>query len=309
MPFPERKSIKMDWNKHANWLGVSWRQDAKETLECLGGEKQPFDWLIVDHYSLDKHWERELKSTFINIMVIDDLADRCHDCDLLLDQNFFSCFEKRYNDLVPDHCLKLLGPQYALLRPDFSRVRANLRQRTGAINKILVFFGGSDLTDETTKALEALQFLNRPDIHVDVVVGMSNLRRDSVKALCDSLPQLHYHCQIDNMAELLSEADLSLGAGGSTSWERFAVGTPSMLIAVAHNQEQHSRDLKNKGLVMYMGRSDQIDKELIVKQLEKALSNPDLLLSMEKSGLELVDGLGAQKVAETLCSISGTSQL
>ena len=303
LPFNKDLSTPLDWNRHAQWLGSSWQQDAIETSKCLSGWGEPADWLIVDHYALDINWETELKSEFKKIMVIDDLADRRHDCDLLLDQNFFACFEMRYNDLVPDHCLKLLGPQYSLLRPDFSRVRENLRQRKGVINKILVFFGGSDPTDETTKALEAFQLLNRPDIHVDVIVGIGNQKRAAVKALCDGLPQVSYHCQINNMAEMLADTDLCLGAGGSTSWERFAMGTPSLLIAVADNQEEHLRDLDRAGLVLSLGRSDQVDRDKIVRQVKKLLSDPELLLRMEKSGLALVDCLGTQKVAEAVSSM------
>jgi len=304
LPVSEIQDLNLDWNRHATWLGVPWRQDAEETLGYLQNWGK-VDLLVIDHYALEAGWEVMLRPVVNRILVIDDLADRPHDCDFLLDQNFFCGFEKRYEKLVPVHCQKLLGPRYALLRPDFREVRATRRLRTGDVKKILVFFGSTDPTDETTKALEAIRLLDRADISVDVVVGIGNQKKETIQRRCKALPQTHFYCQVDNMAELLADADLSLGAGGSTTWERFAVGTPSLLIAVAHNQEEHSQDLGSKGLVVYLGRSDQVDRKTILKQLERMLLSPSRLLAMESAGLKLVDGLGTKRVTGFLLTTAG----
>ena len=104
-----------------DWLGVSEIDDAKETVNLL--ENQKLDWLIVDHYSLGEIWEKELKPYTNNILVIDDIANRNHDCDILLDQNWFKNMKSRYNGLLSKNCVQLLGPKYALLRKEFSRIR------------------------------------------------------------------------------------------------------------------------------------------------------------------------------------------
>ena len=129
-------------SEYASWLGVSQERDAMETIEAIGEERA--EWLIVDHYALDEKWEPLLRPHAAKIMVIDDLADRRHDCDLLLDQNFFINGEKRYDELVSPSCTKLLGPKYALLRREFREARKKLKERTGEVKRVLVFFGGSD---------------------------------------------------------------------------------------------------------------------------------------------------------------------
>jgi len=152
--------------KHAAWLGADWQTDGGQVEEIIKRLAAPLDWLIVDHYALDERWEEYLRPYVKKIMVIDDLADRAHDCDLLLDQNFYENLESRYDGLVSAWCKKLLGPKYALLRPEFREARKNLRKRDGHVKRIMIFFGGSDPANETTKALEAIRMLKRPDIAV-----------------------------------------------------------------------------------------------------------------------------------------------
>ena len=191
---------------HAAWLGVPWQQDATETLAALG-KMQP-EWLIVDHYALDCRWESILRPNVGRIMVIDDLADRSHDCDLLLDQNLYQNMATRYDELVPATCAKLLGPKYALLRPEFAQARNNLRQRDGRVRRILVFFGGVDPTNETEKAIHALVSIADRQFAVDVVVGGGNPHKQQIENLCAEHEGFHYHCQVDNMAELMAAGQI-----------------------------------------------------------------------------------------------------
>ena len=183
LPYVEAEFAALPIATHHQWLGTDWATDANQTLLALRGSAQ-IDWLIVDHYALDIHWEALMRPLVRRIMVIDDLADRPHDCDLLLDQNLYEDMASRYDGRVPEHCRKLLGPRYALLRPEFLEERQRLRARDGEVKRILMFFGGSDLCNETTKALEAWRLVNRPDIAVDVIVGGSNPHREQVRRIC-----------------------------------------------------------------------------------------------------------------------------
>src|SRR5690606_30061812 len=140
---------------HAEWLGATQADDADATLAALAGEGT-WDWLVVDHYALDARWEARLRSVARRILAIDDLADRRHDCDALLDQNFYADGPARYEGLVPGHCLRLLGPRHALLRPEFGAARARLRERGDTVRRLLVFFGGIDARNLTGAALDAL---------------------------------------------------------------------------------------------------------------------------------------------------------
>ncbi len=219
---------------YASWLGVRWFTDAYDTSDILSAGKP--DTLIVDHYSLDARWEERQRPFAGHIFVIDDLANRHHDCDLFLDQNLHKNPEERYEMLLSENCAKLFGPSYALLRPEFAEARRNIRLRDGQVKRILVFFGGSDPGNETGKALEAISGFNRRDITVEVVVGSANLHLKEIQKQCASIPGANLYRQVNNMAEFLAQADLSLGAGGTTTWERCSVGLPSIIISVAENQ-------------------------------------------------------------------------
>jgi UDP-2,4-diacetamido-2,4,6-trideoxy-beta-L-altropyranose hydrolase len=259
--------------------------DVKAALDAIGGA----DWLIVDHYGLDAKWETLMRPATRKIMVIDDLANRPHDCDLLLDQNFYDGFESRYDGLVSDSTRCLLGPTYVVLRPEFSSARKTLRQRDGTIGRILVFFGGSDPTNQTLRALEGIDALQRPDIVVDAIVGSGNPHRNEVRAFCDSKPWANFHCQISNMAELIAAADLGIGAGGAAMWERCALGLPTLTVTFADNQVLTTQDVAKTGAIAYLGWSDDLSSADYADAIRAFLDRPDDLLSISSKALELID--------------------
>ena len=249
--------------------------DAKATLEAAGKLfLDGLDWLVVDHYELDAIWERMLRPHVCKLMVIDDLANRQHDCDLLLDQNYYHDMDRRYQMLVPQQCVTLLGPAYVLLRPEFADARKRLRLRDGTVRRILVFLGGSDPTNQTQKAVEALKLVDRPDIGVDVVVGAGNPNRDTIQALCNQLPNVAFHNQVSNMAELIHNADLGVGAGGATMWERCCLGLPTITVVFAANQERTTEDVAALGAIEYLGWSGQLRPEDYARAINGMIENP-----------------------------------
>jgi len=178
--------------RQVHWTGVEWAEDASQTRAALADTPR-LDWLVVDHYAIDRRWESRLRTFAEKIMVIDDLADRPHDCDLLLDQNDLDPQGRRYAKLVPEGCRILLGPCFALLRREFIEARASLRARDGRIGRILVFFGGSDPTNQTGKGLEAIRMLGRRNFVVDVVVGEGNSHGDRIRRLCSEAGIAVFH--------------------------------------------------------------------------------------------------------------------
>jgi len=297
LPTPEAGGPVRNAGRNAALPGVELSVDARQTLEALGDFRP--DWLVVDHYGLDAAWERHFKTAVERIFVIDDLADRLHDCDLLLDQNPYVDMDKRYTGLLPRHARQLLGPRYALLRPEFRKARASLRARDGTIRRILISFGGVDLTQETEKALDALRQLKRQDITVDVVVGDGNPRADDISAQCSKMPNVTFHQQVSNMAELMARSDFSLGAGGSTHWERCCVGLPAAVTVTAANQAALTRDLAERHVVLEAGTSDTMD----ASRYRSLLNNlpKELLVALQTACFALVDGRGVARVALSLC--------
>lgn len=284
---------------HSHWLSVNWNADAEQTEAILAKEKD-VEWLIVDHYALDSEWESRMRQYAHKIMVIDDLADRPHACDLLLDQNLYLDLESRYDGLVPIHCQKLLGPKFVLLRPEFLEARKNLRIRDGLVKRILIFFGGVDPANETAKVVEAIKLIDRTDIGVNVVVGANNPHKGQIQSLCSELSNVNYHCQVSNMAELMTTADLAIGAGGTTSWERCCLGLPSLVTTLAINQEATIEAMADECHLLYLGKSANTTTTMFSKYIYVAISNHYLLRSISKKNLSLVDGRGYERIIKHL---------
>ncbi len=274
--------------------------DAQETRVSLERDGGRLDWLVVDHYGLDLKWERLMRPFAEKILAIDDLASRPHDCDALLDQNLVENYRQRYAGLVPPHCLMLLGPTYALLREEFFAARRALRPRNGQVRRALIFMGGSDPGNETCRVLGAFSRLDRPDIALDVVVGQSNPHRETVRTTCDGLPNAVFHCQVDCMAALMTAADLAVGAGGSTTWERCFLGLPALVTTIADNQVETTAMAARLGALWDLGRSSELTKQGLVNALQGALSAPKQLLEMSRRALDLMGAGRGGSVASWL---------
>ena len=285
---------------HSAWLGTSQAEDAEQVIAALKSIGH-VDWLVVDHYAIDREWESPMRRHAAHIMTIDDLADRVHDCDVLLDQNLHrEDMAVRYAQLLPAHCRMMLGPRYALLRPEFKQARDLGRVRDGSLKRIFVFFGGADPTGETGKALQAIRQLGRPDLAVDVVVGAANPRWHELDVLCEALPNAKLYRQIDNIAELMIRADLAIGAGGGVTWERCCLGLPAIVASIALNQEAGCKTLAKQGAILYLGEAVSLDAGLLQAALEVVSHTPELLLKMTESSASIVDGKGCMRVVNAL---------
>jgi UDP-2,4-diacetamido-2,4,6-trideoxy-beta-L-altropyranose hydrolase len=300
LPFQESSGIKCKSDiAHAGYLGVDWERDSEEARIVLG-RCAGIDWLIVDHYSLDSRWESRLRPFIKQVMVIDDIADRPHDCDLLLDQNLYQDMDTRYNHLVPGHCRKLLGPKYAVLRPEFRAARKKMPLRDGQTRRLLVFFGGSDIDNATEKALVAIRALGRPEILVDVVVGASNPNRQRIRDLCTAMGNVTFHCQVPNMADLILGADLAIGAAGTTTWERCCLGLPSLIVSLAGNQEKIAREADRNGIGVLVEHNVLNSPLKLKERIDEMIGSPDALIAQSGKCLRLVDGLGVERILEHL---------
>ena len=285
---------------HADWLGVAWQEDAAQSTDVLKQIGSGINWLVIDHYAIDAGWESLLRPMVERIMVIDDLADRRHDCDLLLDQNLYQDSGKRYAGRVNGDCELLLGPRYALLREEFCVQRKQLRQRDGSIKDILVFLGGADPENATGMVLDAISGLDRPDIHVDVVIGSSNPNRTSLELRCADMENVTCDCQITNMAELMNNADLAIGGGGTSTWERCAMELPALVVSLADNQQPIAEAVASTGAITYLGRSEDVAADDIRLALLELSNHPEQLLRQGLVSGGLVDGLGNQRIIERM---------
>lgn len=255
--------------------------EAEQAQTCLALLRDKVDLLIVDHYQLGAAFCQHMRSRCAHILVIDDLANRVHDCDLLLDQNFLPDMQRRYRQLVPATCQCLLGPAYVLLRQEFYVQPAQPRSH------VFVFFGGADEKNITRRALLALTALGEAMPAVDVVLGGANPWIAELTQEFSDNPLINWHINCDYMAQLMARAHLSLGAGGGTHWERAIMGVPSLVVTVADNQQATTAYLASLGACRWLG-DDSITVEDFKIALNDALQSPQQLLELAANARKIL---------------------
>lgn len=246
---PDTTFIASEQLTHTDWLGTGWLEDTEDCIATLHDKKA--DWLVVDHYALDHRWEKRMHQHVGHIMAIDDLADRCHDVDLLLDQNFYPDMAERYDGLLSATTVNLIGPRYAMLRNEFieQRDRASIRNE---LKNILLYFGGVDQHGLTSRALQAIQ-LTQVEANITAIIGDGNPHAENIRQICESMNNTVCHRNVDNVAELMVQADLAIGAGGTTTWERCYLGLPTIVVTLADNQRAVNEAVASAGACLLAG--------------------------------------------------------
>jgi len=281
---------------HSSWLGAGMIQDAN-ACSALLEVFQP-DWLVVDHYGLDARWEISLAPHYRKLLVIDDLADRPHVCNLLLDQTFGRNMDD-YASHVPVDCILLCGSKYSLLRYDFPTWRdySLSRREKPVFKNLLINMGGIDKNNVTCSVLEALKVFNIPSgFKITVVMGRDAPWLESVQTQVQRMPcSTEVLVGVKNMAQIMADSDLAIGAAGSTTWERCCLGLPTIAVTTAKNQEMISYNLNMYGAVLAISI---LDKDFS-SQLNSAfirLSDPINLKQMSEISAAVTDGFGAQRI-------------
>lgn len=289
---------------HANWLGASQQEDAQQCIDIIK-PIQP-EWLIVDHYAIDISWEKTLRPYCKKLMVIDDLADRGHDCDILLDQTF-GRHTQDYLDWVPKNCQVLCGSKYALLRPEFAQWRdySLERRKEGQLKHLLINLGGVDKDNITTQILKGLKNSSLPEYcKITVVMGSTAPWIESVKAQAEALSwKTQVKSGVNNMAELMANSDLAIGAAGSTSWERCCLGIPTIMLVLAENQRQISSNLQNANSVYPISLESDLESDLesmIVNAVRYFTEIQGVLEEMSGNASRILDGRGSALMIENM---------
>lgn len=283
---------------YSPWLGVSQQTDAEQSIAALNGWVP--DWLVVDQYGLDRRWETLLRPYAGALMAIDDLADRDHRGDMLLDQNYFEEPAERYRGRLPDECRLMLGPRYGLLRPEYGAHPDRQRKRDGNVKRVMVFVGGADTADVTGRLLRVLSAPRFEGIEVDVVIGASYAFNASLRDLIARRGATRLHCRLPHLAGVMANADLALGAGGTAIWERLCMGLPSLVFSLAPNQVPVCQALAEAVAICYAGPIEDLSDDDIVRRLDYMLGDTDLMVRQSLLGQQLVDGQGAARVAEAI---------
>ncbi|CAI8888506.1 UDP-2,4-diacetamido-2,4, 6-trideoxy-beta-L-altropyranose hydrolase [Pseudomonas sp. IT-196MI5] len=272
---------------------LPWQADIA-ALEPLLEHPPAFDWIIVDHYGLDHHWQTAARRFAPWIAVVDDLATRTYSADLLLNQNL-SGTPEAYTSLLAPGCRTLFGPRFAMLRDEFRCPAVEIKPQA---RRVLVNFGGFDAAMQTHHAMLALA--DFAELEVDFVAGADNPAWAQMQALAASRPHWRLHSFVSDFYRLMSEADLFVGGGGGTSWERAAMGLPTICIAVSNNQQANGEVMAAAGAHVFMGGREQVSVEQLRLAIGFVAGNQGLRQSLAQRSRQLVDGRGAQRVAVAL---------
>lgn len=288
-------------------------QHAANTLAVMSPET---DLIIIDHYSLDARYETRLYKKVSGVMAIDDLANRKHHCDLLLDGNLLPNSTSRYEGLVPKDCITLLGPHYALLREEFYAASPkrtakgnpnhipNIALETNEKEKrkrILVCFGGTDPENVTDKTLSAISKLDATLFDVDVVIGSQHVDYAQIVTKVAQFPTMTLHVDTTKMAVLMQHATIMIGAGGSMHWERCVSALPSIVITLAANQVATTQYLSELGACNWLGESETVTQDAIAHSAFALLNDATARQHMSQIASKLVpkDG-GAVAVVDVI---------
>ena len=272
--------------------------DAQTTLAVMSDS----DWLIVDHYQLHDSWYTTLKPRSRRVLAIDDLANRTHHCDLLHDQTL-GRQAVDYQSRTAPSCQKLVGIDYALLRPEFAQQRQNHAQtltRTGQINHLLIALGGADPQNDALAILRLLEpLLER---HRIIVMLMAGPQFQHVQAIRDwaneSSVQVEIHHNTNEVAPLLLRADVAIGASGSSAWERCCLGLPTLACVVAENQAEIAERLQQAGASINWHSHTELQQ-----QLSSLIEDPLAVASMSAAASRLCDGNGAKRVVNAMMAL------
>ncbi|MGF6125677.1 UDP-2,4-diacetamido-2,4,6-trideoxy-beta-L-altropyranose hydrolase [Pseudomonas frederiksbergensis] len=272
---------------------LPWQADIAALSLALENQAS-FDWVLVDHYGLDHHWQTAARRWAPRIAAVDDLATRTYSVDLLLNQNLSGTAEA-YAGLIGAECRTLFGPRFAMLRDEFCCPAIAIKPRA---RRVLVNFGGFDVAMQTHHAMQALTDFH--ELEVDFVAGADNPAWEAMQALATDRPNWRLHSFVSDFYRLMADADLFIGAGGGTSWERAALGLPTLCIAVSNNQQANGEVMATSGAHVFLGAREQVSIEQLRQAIGFVAGNQGLRQSMAEQSRQLVDGRGAQRVSAAL---------
>ena len=274
--------------------------DYQNTRKILKKYEDDTSYLVIDNYDWNKKYENRLRTVVKKIIVIDDLANREHDCDLILDQNFYVDFKHRYDKLVPKNCQKLLGPKYILLRKEFLTSRK--KTKISRLKKIFISFGGQDISNETIKVLRAIKNTKLEYETINFIIRKPNKNLKRLKDISKEMNGIKIFTVKNKISKIMENSDLSIGAGGSMTWERAYLGIPSIVSILSKNQLEITNTMEKKGCIYNMGWA----KDVKISDYEKIFQKIKIkeLNTMSRKNKKLVDGRGISRISKKIFSAS-----
>jgi len=255
-------------------------------------------WIVVDGYRFDARYQAALTESGVRVLWIDDDAHAaCYTAEVIVNPNLHARPEM-YPRRPPDGRL-LLGPRFALLRPEFRR-RLQSPDRTSRPDRLLVSLGGGDAGALIPEILKGIAGLGRDRFEVKIVAG-PHVSPLALQASADRLlSRAHVLPFVEDMAAVMAWCDLAVSAAGSTVWELLALGIPSVLVVLADNQAAVGAELDRRGAAVSLGAREGLTASSVAQALRSLAEDPRRLELVRRVGSTIVDGRGAARVADHL---------
>ena len=262
-------------------------------------KKNSYNFLILDDYSINYIWEKAIYRHFSKVLVIGDDLNKKRYCDLYLNQNVID--DKSQKSLLKKFStIKcLLGPKYALLDKNYLKYAGKERSKN-YLKNIVVSFGGSDKENLTDKVLNILSQRKFNQFNIKVAIGKNYQYFNDLSKKYKSNNRIVFYKGLNSLAKINHNSDLSIGAGGISTWERLCLSIPSLVFLVSDNQKLTINALRRKNFIIYAGKIKNFNKrkfEILIKSVKK---NYKKIVQKMKYSKILVDGRGAARVAEIL---------
>jgi UDP-2,4-diacetamido-2,4,6-trideoxy-beta-L-altropyranose hydrolase len=279
---------------HAGWAGAGWHVDANQTVGAL--VKFCPDWVIVDHYAFDAQWHANVASRLnVRIAAIDDLGDRMLQVDVLIDHNVSADHRNKYAGRVSNRTRILGGPRFALLGPAYRKLAGYTFH--DVVRSIGVFMGGADADDHSSRVVKACREFAGFTGPMEVATTRYNPNLRNLRVLAQRWPSTTITEDLPDLADFFARHDVQVGAGGGATWERAAVGAPSLLLVVAENQREVVSELTALGAVERINETGGGAISDIGEVIRKLISDDHARHELSIRSRQLVDGLGARRVA------------
>ena len=274
--------------------------DQCATLNFLKSLETKPVWLVVDHYNIDIAWELSVRPYVLYVLVIDDLADRPHYCDAVVNSNLNIEIDS-YKDLIPVECVKFFGPKYSLLSNQYRQYRDLKGTISPDINSIAIFMGGGDHLNITEHMIDNFfyyfDYLKDKKIALHVVISGQHPNKLSIENKCKELSFITLHIDTSKMAQILSNVDLCIGAGGGAALERCCIGVPSIVVTFADNQIHGIDALTKNGAIIFGGDYRKPGWKQLFKNAALQIQDFKIRKAIASKSRQFVDGNGCDRVA------------
>lgn len=290
-------SVADDPVAHAGWAGARWSDDARQTAEALAGWH--CGWVVVDHYAFDARWQRQVaQSLGVRMAAIDDLADRPHEVDCLIDHNLHADHRRKYGALVGAATALLGGPRFALLGPAYAGLQP--ARIDDAVASIGIFMGGVDSTDLASLALRACREQAGFSGPIEIVATGASAHLAGLQARAGRWADTRVSVDLPDLAAFFARHGLQIGAGGGATWERCCAGAPMLLLQAAANQQVVVRELAVIGAAAALAEHEAASVTTVGRAVADLLADAPRRRALAQRARALVDGLGARRVAVAL---------